>query len=413
MKLLPSGFAAVFLFATAAVCAPPSTPPVSGDAVVAPQKMPQPTAEPAPAAATTLYSSVRSFGATGDGIADDTPAFTRAAEDALKNGRTLFIPSGDYKLTGRIVCHRWTKEFGRGSLTVLGENVRFTRLHFYPQAANDVLFEHTEWFVVKNLTVTAEVPDDQPHRGIAFSTPLNAQSAYSSYENIQISGRFKYAWFNRFTMHDQWRNVSSKGPLCHFMFAHSASHDTPLGPSKTGWNSGSEGWFHNLGTLDGVVCNGGEVGVAGAVMQFNFVQFTAQGQTTGGGAGNRILPKGDPGTGIYLVGRDNTAGGALRGNTIGAYYTEVTERPLYARNGGVIRGSSAFFQGRAASPFPAAIVLDNTRLVFGTVTVRMPFTNLFAGENKASCGVELLDAPHAKAKTDATSRLKVNTAMGE
>ena len=150
-------------------------------------------------------------------------------------------------------------------------------------------------------------------------------------------------------------------------------------------------------------------GVAFAQQSFEFAQRC----DTGGGAGNRILPKGDPGTGIYLVGRDNTAGGALRGNTIGAYYTEVTERPLYARNGGVIRGSSAFFQGRAASPFPAAIVLDNTRLVFGTVTVRMPFTNLFAGENKASCGVELLDAPHAKAKTDATSRLKVNTAMGE
>ncbi len=351
----------------------------------------------------TLGLSVREFGARGDGVTDDTPAFAAAVAECLKTGRALIIPAGDYRLTDTLRCHSYSRERGRGSLTVRGESVRGTRIHFAPKSPNAVLFEHAEWFVVKDLSVLHAAPGRTPV-GIVFATPMGVQSAWSTYENIAVNGPFKYAWFNRFTMHDQWRNVRSHGPACHFMFALRDSHDDPLGKPEKGWNGGSSGWFHNLATLDGVICDGGEVAVAGAPMQFNFVQFTAQGQETRGGAENVVLPKGEPGTGLYLVGSDATPGGALRGNTIGAYYTEKTERPVYARNAGVIRASSAFFQGGGKAPYEAAIVLDNTRLSLGALTLRMPFNSVASGRNNAFCRIGLIDGGNRKADLDASSR---------
>lgn len=375
-----------------------------------PARAAEPASSPALSPGVAAGLSVRDFGARGDGVADDTPAFAAAVATCLKADRALILPAGDYRLTDTLRCHSWSKERGRGSLTIRGESVRGTRIHFAPKSANAVLFEHAEWFVVKDLSVLHATPDAAPS-GIVFATPMATQSAWSSYENIDVRGPFKYAWFNRFTMHDQWRNIRSKGPACHFMFALRDSHDDPLGKPVKGWNGGSTGWFHNLGTMDGVICDDGEVGVAGAVMQFNFVQLTTQGQETRGGAKNLVLPKGDPGTGLYLVGADSGAGGALRGNTIGAFYTEVTERPVYARNAGVIRASSVFFQGGGKAPYPAAIALDNTRLVVGAATVRMPFTHLVTGKNKAFCAIGLLDGGPRKASLDGGSRFVADADM--
>jgi len=334
--------------------------------------------------------SLKSFGAKGDGISDDTQAIRSAVAACLQQGRTLLVPSGKYLVKDTLKCYIYSKEQGRRSLVMIGEGPANSIFLFEPQTANSVLFEHAEWFLCKNIAVRSTHDKDE-YRGVVFATPPNTQSAWSVYESISVQGKFKYAWYQRFTMHDQWRNIKSHGPLCHFMFATSNNFDQPLAKPARGWNGGDQGWFHNLGTMDGVICDGGEVGVAGAVMQFNFVQLTTQGQQTGGGAANQILPKNEPGTGLYLCGVDNTPFGALRGNTIGAFYTEVTERPLYARNAGVIAGSSAFFQGNAKKPYAAAIVLDNTRLRFAAITTRQPFEVLYQGSNKAALLLDLLD----------------------
>ena len=154
-----------------------------------------------------------------------------------------------------------------------------------------------------------------------------------------------------------------------------------------------------------MICDGGEVGLAGAIMQFNLVQFTAQGQQTRGGADNEILQKGAPGTGLHLIGPDAKPHGSLRGNTFGAVYFEATERPVSAVNAGVIRASSIFVQGASPKPgYPVAVDLDNTRLAVGALTTRQPFAKIASLRNKSALRVELLDGQSAPVSADATSR---------
>lgn len=45
---------------------------------------------------------VRDFGASGNGIVDDTPAFERALTEAEKEGGTVFVPSGRYRINGHL-----------------------------------------------------------------------------------------------------------------------------------------------------------------------------------------------------------------------------------------------------------------------------------------------------------------------
>ena len=60
------------------------------------------------AAATTVQAklrevtSVKDFGATGDGVTDDTAAIQAAVTDAMLNGTSLYIPAGEYILSGAI-----------------------------------------------------------------------------------------------------------------------------------------------------------------------------------------------------------------------------------------------------------------------------------------------------------------------
>lgn len=46
-------------------------------------------------------ASVTDFGAVGDGVADDLPAFNLAAAAAVASGGSLYIPKGAYRLNGR------------------------------------------------------------------------------------------------------------------------------------------------------------------------------------------------------------------------------------------------------------------------------------------------------------------------
>ena len=74
--------------------------------------------------------SVKDFGAVGDGIADDTAAFTAAAGQSVES---IFVPSGSYALTSNIVgdfhAIKPVTIVGSGSVTslkVLGETLVLT-----------------------------------------------------------------------------------------------------------------------------------------------------------------------------------------------------------------------------------------------------------------------------------------------
>lgn len=58
---------------------------------------------PAPLAAPAQSLNVRDFGATGDGVADDTAALKACIAKAAEHGGPVWVPPGDYKLTGDIL----------------------------------------------------------------------------------------------------------------------------------------------------------------------------------------------------------------------------------------------------------------------------------------------------------------------
>ncbi len=58
---------------------------------------------PAPLAAPANALSVLDYGAGGKGVTDDTAALKSCLTEALKQGRTVWVPAGEYKLTGDIV----------------------------------------------------------------------------------------------------------------------------------------------------------------------------------------------------------------------------------------------------------------------------------------------------------------------
>lgn len=70
----------------------------------------------AAAAAATLYNNVKTFGAVGDGVADDTVAIQGALDDAAATGRAVYFPTGIYLISDSLVYSaRRISMFGDGN----------------------------------------------------------------------------------------------------------------------------------------------------------------------------------------------------------------------------------------------------------------------------------------------------------
>ncbi len=76
--------------------------------------------------------SVKDFGATGDGVADDTAAIQAALDVAVASGKTLFVPSGSYKCSARIEV---TSTSGQ-TCQITGENQYEAELFWTDTATN-------------------------------------------------------------------------------------------------------------------------------------------------------------------------------------------------------------------------------------------------------------------------------------
>ena len=91
----------------------------------------------APLAAPAESVSVRDFGAKGDGQADDTAALQAAVAATAGKGKTIWVPAGDYKLTGDIVLPSDVTIQGAGMwhTTFIGDT------ELYPHADRRVRFK--------------------------------------------------------------------------------------------------------------------------------------------------------------------------------------------------------------------------------------------------------------------------------
>jgi hypothetical protein len=94
-------------------------------------------AVPPPLAAPSGSISVLDFGATGNGAADDTDALLRCLAAARSQGKTVWVPAGDYKLTHDIILSSSTTIQGAGMwhTTFVGDS------ELYGDAARRVRFK--------------------------------------------------------------------------------------------------------------------------------------------------------------------------------------------------------------------------------------------------------------------------------
>lgn len=101
--------------------------------------------------------NVRDYGATGDGVTDDTLALNNALEAAFQLGKTLYVPKGIYRLsevvnTGRCLMNKGVSMFGDAALESIFAPVAtlaatVDMMHFYPTAGADFCFiERTGWW---------------------------------------------------------------------------------------------------------------------------------------------------------------------------------------------------------------------------------------------------------------------------
>ena len=120
------------------------------------------------------YVSVKDFGATGNGTTDDTSSFQNAVNYATTYNRTIFVPTGTYKLTSQI-----TKASSSNGLNIVGENAIGTILNYSTLSAN------TSLFVIVGVEANANaVISDLTFTGNTTSTAIEIQQ-----QNFQLVQR--------------------------------------------------------------------------------------------------------------------------------------------------------------------------------------------------------------------------------
>lgn len=202
---------------------------------------------------------------------------------------------------------------------------------------------------------TADIVDKAEYlnsRGI--STPLDGQATY--WDIGHLSNGFKFDIWMRKSI---WCDFSRfrAGGLCGICAARNNEPDNQSNPNApSGWNSG---WYHNQNIYSGAILENQEVGYFGCDSTSKFDTVTAQRQYVDNND-NRILPAGEPPTGIYVFA--GVAGTRNNwGNEYGNLYFESCYRPLKLVDQVQSNISGIFTQGSSvSSPYYTPIELDNS-----------------------------------------------------
>jgi hypothetical protein len=113
---------------------------------------------------------VRDFGATGDGVTDDTAAINRAlfqlycVETNTQVRRSLFFPAGTYRITGTIIIPTFAK--------LVGEGQQCTIISLQSPAAYVARFGDSRQQVGANLGFNALLPQDIEISSMTFSSTV-------------------------------------------------------------------------------------------------------------------------------------------------------------------------------------------------------------------------------------------------
>jgi hypothetical protein len=129
--------------------------------------------------------SVKDFGAVGDGVADDTTAIQNAFNAAGAANRSLFFPSGDYRVTAPINTPNFC--------TIFGEDEYLARITSESNAETLILGEN--YTHIENLTVR----DIRVVNGYTAGTIGIVSKGNLTMTNVRVSG---------FDKHIRWASLS-------------------------------------------------------------------------------------------------------------------------------------------------------------------------------------------------------------
>ena len=116
-------------------------------------------------------ASVRDFGATGDGVTDDTAAINRAlfqlycVETNTQVRRSLFFPAGTYRTTGTIIIPTYAK--------LVGEGQDCTIINLTAVAPYVARFGDSRQQIGANLGFNATLPQDIEISSMSFTSTVN------------------------------------------------------------------------------------------------------------------------------------------------------------------------------------------------------------------------------------------------
>ena len=164
------------------------------------------------------YANVKSYGAKGDGVTDDTIAFSTA----LASGKDLFIPDGEYLITGAINIGAPLMTSGAiviasGVMLTIGEPVAPCTLHFRQKNGGKFLVRAGEtiadWYIDTSIadvfrdgsiqTFTGTIKFPSPGSWSATAGGLTTNTKYKINAPVRVDNHISYDFCN---------NVVSFGP---------------------------------------------------------------------------------------------------------------------------------------------------------------------------------------------------------
>lgn len=164
------------------------------------------------------YANVKSYGAKGDGTTDDTIAFSTA----IASGKDLFIPDGEYIITGAInigspLMTSKAIVVASGVMLTIGEPVAPCTLHFRRRNSGTFLIKAGEtiadWFIDTGIADVFHGGSIQPFTGtikfLAHGTWKAANNTLTADTIYKIDAPVRV---NSHTTYDFCNNVVSFGP---------------------------------------------------------------------------------------------------------------------------------------------------------------------------------------------------------
>jgi hypothetical protein len=130
-----------------------------------------------------IATSVKSFGARGDGVTDDTVAIQNAIDYCVNNKRDVYFPSGNYITTSELVITGFVRFYGIGKNSIIqsnGNNDNIIKVQFSTPTTLDYNFSNLE---IRDITINGN-SSATTQNAICFNSVI---TIYNKLKNIRIN----------------------------------------------------------------------------------------------------------------------------------------------------------------------------------------------------------------------------------